>query len=84
MCVVALIRAVLGYAHMDDLFRSGVLGDGFRALAYSMLGQFPGKEKADGCLYLTAADCRFLVVLRQARCFVGDALENVVDEAVHD
>ena len=69
---------------MDDLFRCGVLGDGFRALADSVLGQLAGEEKADGCLHLTAADCRFLVVLGQARCFVGDALENVVHEAVHD
>ena len=81
---VALKRAVWGYARVDDLFRCGVLGDGFRALAHSMFGQFSGEEKANGCLHLTAADRRFLVVLRKARCFVGDALENVVHEAVHN
>lgn len=72
------------YADMDDLFGSGVLGDGFSALADSMLGQFSREEKADGSLHLAATDGRFFVVLRQARCFVGDALEDVVDETVHD
>lgn len=68
----------------DDLFRSSVLGDRFGTLADSVFGQFSGEEKADCCLYFTAADGRFLVVLRQTRCFGGDALEDVIDEAVHD
>ena len=72
------------HVDLDDLLRSGVLRDRFGTLAHSMLGQFSGQEKTDSCLYFTAADCRFLVVLRQARCFGGDSFEDVVDEAVHD
>ena len=82
---VALKRAGLFVVRpWDDLFRSSVLGDRLGTFADGVLGQLSGEEKADCCLYFTAADGRFLVVLRQARCFGGDALEDVIDEAVHD
>ena len=84
--LVALIRAV-GFIcpyKVDNLFRSCVLGDGFGAFADSVLGQFSRKKKADSSLHFTAADGRFLVILRESGCLRGDSLENVVDEAVHD
>ena len=49
-----------------------------------MLGQFTGQKQPDGGLDLARADGRLLVVVGQAGSFGGDALENVVDERVHD
>ena len=49
-----------------------------------MLGQFTGQEQADGGLDFAAGDGGPLVVVCQAGRLGGDALEDVVDEAVHD
>ena len=49
-----------------------------------MLGQFTGEEQPDGRLDLPAGDGRSLVVMSEPGSFGGNALEDVVDEAVHD
>ena len=67
-----------------NLLGAGVLGDGFGALADGVLGQFTGQQETDGGLDLATGDGRALVVVRQARSLRRDALEDVVDEAVHD
>ena len=49
-----------------------------------MLGQLTGEDQTDGGLDLPGRDGRALVVVGQAAGFGGDALEDVVDERVHD
>lgn len=49
-----------------------------------MLGQLSGEEQTDGRLDFPAGDGAALVVVGQARGFGGNALEDVVDKAVHD
>jgi len=66
------------------LFGAGVLGDGLGAFADGVLGQFAGQQKSDGRLDLSTSDRTALVVLGQTTGLAGDALEQVVDEAVHD
>ncbi|KAG8509275.1 E3 ubiquitin-protein ligase TRIM17, partial [Galemys pyrenaicus] len=63
---------------------AGVLGDGLGALGHGVLGQLAGQQQAHGRLHLPRRDGRALVVVRQARRLAGDALEDVVDERVHD
>ncbi len=66
------------------LFGAGVLGHGLGALGHGVLGQLAGQQQADGGLDLPGSDGGSLVVMRQARRFSGDALEDVVDKRVHD
>lgn len=61
-----------------------VLGDGLRALADGVLGQLSGQQQTDGRLDLATGDRRTTVVVRETGRLGGDALEDVVDEAVHD
>ncbi|KAG8511098.1 histone H3.1, partial [Galemys pyrenaicus] len=63
---------------------AGVLGDGLGALGHGVLGQLAGQQQAHGRLDLPRRDGRALVVVRQARRLARDALEDVVDERVHD
>lgn len=49
-----------------------------------MLGQFTGQQQTDCSLDFAAGDGRPLVVVSQAGRLGGDALKDVVDEAVHD
>ena len=49
-----------------------------------MLGQFTGEEKPDGSLDLPGGDGGSLVVVGKTGGLGGDALEDVVDERVHD
>ena len=63
---------------------AGVFGDGLRALADGVLGELTGKKKTDSGLDLPRSDRRLLVVVRQATGLRGNALEDVVDERVHD
>jgi len=67
-----------------DLFGAGVLGYGLSAFADGVLGQFTGQQETDGGLDFPTGDRRPLVVVSQTAGFGGDALENVVDETVHD
>jgi hypothetical protein len=66
------------------LLGAGVLGDGLGALRDGVLGQLSGQEETDGGLDLPGGDGGALVVVRQAAGLGGDALEDVVDERVHD
>jgi hypothetical protein len=61
-----------------------VLRDGLGAFADGVLGQLAGQQQSDGRLDLATRDRRTTVVVRQTRRLGGDALEDVVDEAVHD
>lgn len=82
---MALKRAVeISLGTIDSLLRAGVLGNGFRAFADSVLGQFTGKQEPHRGLDFPARDGRPLVVVGQARSFGCDTFENIVDEAVHD
>lgn len=49
-----------------------------------MFGQFSGEKETDGCLDFSGGDCGPLVVVGQTARLGSDALENVVDEGVHD
>ena len=49
-----------------------------------MLGQFTGEEKPHSGLDLPGGDGRPLVIVGQTGSLGSDALENVVDEGVHD
>lgn len=84
---MALRRAFVscvGMMMMGGLLGAGVLGDGLGALGDGVLGQLSGQEEADGGLDLPGGDGAALVVMSQAGSFAGDALEDVIDEGVHD
>ena len=49
-----------------------------------MLGKFSRKEESDGGLDFSGRDSRLLVVLGKSGGFVGDSLEDVGHERVHD
>uniref|UniRef100_A0A8C3N6K0 Uncharacterized protein n=1 Tax=Geospiza parvula TaxID=87175 RepID=A0A8C3N6K0_GEOPR len=66
------------------LLGAGVLGDSLGALGHGVLGQLAGQQQAHGRLDLPRGDGGALVVVRQARGLARDALEDVVDEGVHD
>ncbi|TEA21844.1 hypothetical protein DBR06_SOUSAS20010027, partial [Sousa chinensis] len=63
---------------------AGVLGDSLGALGHGVLGQLPRQQQAHGRLDLPGRDGRALVVMCQARRLARDALEDVIDEGVHD
>ncbi len=48
------------------------------------LAQLPGQQQTHGGLDLSGSDGGALVVVSETRRFTGDALEDVVDERVHD
>ncbi|XP_011818313.1 PREDICTED: uncharacterized protein LOC105526835 [Colobus angolensis palliatus] len=54
------------------------------ALGHSVLGQLPRQQQAHRRLNLPRGDSRALVVMRQAGSLTRDALEDVVDEGIHD
>jgi len=49
-----------------------------------VLGQLSGQKKTNGRLDFAARDGRALVVVSQTGRLTGNALEDVVDERVHD
>ena len=49
-----------------------------------MLGQLSGKKETNCSLDLSAGDGGLLIVVRQSRGLSGNALEDIVNEAVHD
>ena len=67
-----------------NLLGAGVLGDGLGSLRDGVLGQLSGQEETDRGLDLARGDGGPLVVVSQATSLGGDALEEVVDEGVHD
>jgi len=64
--------------------RRGELGDGLGSLRHSVLGQLTGKYETDGGLNLAGQVSGLLVVGGELPSLAGDALEDVVDERVHD
>ena len=67
-----------------DLLGAGVLGHGLGSLGDGVLGQLSGQEKSHSCLDLPAGDGGALVVVGQSARLGSNALEDVVDEGVHD
>ena len=67
-----------------SLLAAGVLRHSFGSFAHSVFSQFTGKKQPDSGLDLARADGRLLVVMGKAGSFGGDALEDVVNERVHD
>lgn len=81
----ALRKAVCGCKRLVSfLLGAGVLGHSLGALRHGVLGQLTGQEQTDGGLDLSAGDGGAAVVVSQAGGLGGDALEDVVDEGVHD
>ena len=68
----------------NNLLGAGVLGDCLGAFRHGVLGQLTGQKQTDGRLDFPASDGRTLVVVGKTGRLSSDALENVVDEAVHD
>ena len=60
------------------------LGHSLCSLGNSMLGKLTGKHETDGSLDLPGGKGGLLVVGGKLSCFGGDALEDIVDEGVHD
>ena len=81
---VALKRAFVSEAQSIDLLAAGVLGDGLGTLGDGVLGQLAGQEQTDGGLDFAGGDGGAAVVVGETGGLGGDALEDVVDEAVHD
>ncbi len=71
---------VVGYS----LLGAGVLGDGLGALRDGVLGQLSGQQEPHSGLDLPGGDGGPLVVVGELAGLGGDALEQVVDERVHD
>ena len=67
-----------------SLLGGGVLGDSLGALRDGVLGEFTWQQQSDGGLDLPTGDGGLSVVVGQTGRLSGDALEDVVDEAVHD
>jgi len=68
----------------NHLSVGGVLGDGLGALRDGVLRELTGKEEADGSLDLARREGVPLVVASKAGGLNGNALEDIVDERVHD
>ena len=67
-----------------DLLGAGVLGHSLCSFRDGVFGQLAGQKETDGRLDFPGRDGRAFVVVGQTGRLSGDALENVVDEAVHD
>jgi hypothetical protein len=59
-------------------------GHGLCSFGHGVLGQFTGKHQANSGLDLSARQSGLLVVSGKLSGFGGDALEDIVDEGVHD
>ena len=68
----------------DSLLGAGVLGDGLGSLRDGVLGELTWQEEPDSGLDLPGGDGGPLVVVGELAGLSGDALEQVVDERVHD
>jgi hypothetical protein len=67
-----------------SLLGAGVLGDGLGSLRDGVLGELTGQEEPDSGLDFPGGDGGPLVVVGEFAGLGGDALEQVVDEGVHD
>ena len=66
------------------LLAAGVLGDGLRPFTDCVFAQLSWQVESHGCLHLTTGDGVLLVVVGEPRGLGGDALEDIIDEGVHD
>ncbi len=66
------------------LSQGAVLGDGLGALGDGVLGELTGEEELDGSLDLSGGEGVLAVVAHKAGGLVGNLLEDIVDERVHD
>jgi len=79
------LRKAFGYRlRRSDLLGGSVLGHGFGSLRHCVLGELTGQKETDSGLDLATGDGGSSVVVGQTGCLGGDALEDIVDEAVHD
>lgn len=62
----------------------GVLGNGLGSLGDGVLGELSWEEESDGSLDLSGGQSVLSVVSNKSGGLVGDLLEDVVDEGVHD
>ncbi|KAH0460951.1 hypothetical protein IEQ34_008526 [Dendrobium chrysotoxum] len=67
-----------------DLLRAGKLGNRLCALRNSMLSKLTRKHKANRSLDLPGRDRRLLVITRKPRRLLGELLENIINERIHD
>jgi len=84
---VALKRAVSIWHWPDGhsrLLGAGVLGHSLSPFGHGVFGQLAGQQEPDGRLDFAARDGRAAVVVGQTAGLGSYALEDVVDEAVHD
>ena len=63
---------------------AGELGDGLGALGHGVLGELTREDEADRGLHLAGREGGLLVVAGELAGLGRDALEDVVDERVHD
>ena len=84
--LVALKRAgwVGRYRRVHSLLGAGVLGDSLGTFRDSVLGKLTREEKPDSSLDFPGGDGGPLVVVGKTGGLGGDALEDVIDEGVHD
>jgi len=69
---------------VHSLLGAGVLGDGLGSLRDGVLGELTWQEEPDSGLDFPGGDGGPLVVVGKTAGLSGDALEQVVDEGVHD
>jgi hypothetical protein len=70
--------------HRSSLLAAGVLGDSLCALGHGVLGELTRQQETHSGLDLSACDGGSLVVVGKAGSLGSNALEDVVDKAVHD
>jgi hypothetical protein len=68
----------------QDLVGGRELGDSLGALRDGVLGELTGEHEPDRSLNLSGGESGLLVVLGKLSGLSGNALEDVVDEGVHD
>ena len=83
MVVTDVVCAWHGTRRRSNLARRE-LGHGLGALRHGVLGELAREDEADGGLHLARRERRLLVVAGELAGLRGDALEDVVDERVHD
>ena len=70
--------------NLIHFLRRRELGDGLGSFGDGVLGELSGKHKTNSGLDFSAGESGLLVVSGKLSGFSGDALEDIVDEGVHD
>jgi hypothetical protein len=82
--MVALKRAVSRKHNFHYLLGAGILGYSLGSFTDGVFGKLTREQQTHSGLDLPASDGGTLVVVSETASFSGDALEDVVYEAVHD